>query len=389
VGRGRRRLVVDRVNAVDEVELHARVALCRIAEPGDAKFGAWVDEHGPVELLDRLRSAHSGLVRAERYLARVEGVDVDAQVRSDIDAAEHAGAALVVPGTSGWPQQLDDLGTRRPLLLWVRGPADLRLAALHSVAVVGARASTRYGDRIAGELAAGLAEHRWTVVSGGAYGIDAAAHAGALVGGGVTVAVLATGVDQTYPRGNDALLARVLDSGLLVSELHPGARPWRSRFLERNRVIAALTRGTVVVEAAARSGAISTATRAADLNRHVMGVPGPVTSPMSSGVHDRIREGSAVLVTGVADVLELVAPVGEVASLPPPHDTPRALDGLDPRLRALHEPLSVRRPLELAAVARAAGVPEAEALSGLGELVLRGLAERTDDGWRARRCGGA
>ncbi len=200
--------------------------------------------------------------------------------RRSVDAVsarpEGFGNTLELDTEAEWPGQLDDLGDARPLGLWVRGTADLRLWALRSVALVGARACTEYGAFMAATLAAGLAEKGWIVVSGGAYGIDGAAHRGVLGAGGATVAVLACGVDRPYPRGHAGLIGRIAEQGLVVGELPPGEHPTPSRFILRNRVIAALTRGTVVVEAALRSGSLVTARAARRLGRHTIGVPTPL-----------------------------------------------------------------------------------------------------------------
>ncbi|CAO0828595.1 hypothetical protein SMICM17S_05162 [Streptomyces microflavus] len=211
----------------------------------------------------------------------------------------------------------------------MRGGPSLRLWALRSVAVVGARACTEYGAHMAATLAAGLAERGWVVVSGGAYGIDGAAHRGALGAGGATAAVLACGVDRPYPPGHTALITRIAEQGLVVGELPPGDHPTPSRFILRNRVIAALTRGTVVVEAAYRSGSLVTARAARRLGRHVMGVPGPATSALSAGVHELLR-ADAVLVGDAAEVIELVGDMGELPperrGPRPPHRSPGAPD---------------------------------------------------------------
>lgn len=216
---------------------------------------------------------------------------------------------VINAATGGWPTQLDDLGEARPQRLFVAGVGDVRLLALRSVAIVGARSATPYGLSVASSLAADLAACGWVVVSGGAFGIDAAAHRGALTAGGCTVAVLASGVDMPTPRSHAPLLARISASGLLVSERPLGYLPRAHDFLHRNRLIAALTRAVVVVEAGSRSGALHTANCASTLRRPVAAVPGPVTSALSVGTHRSIREGQAVLVTDVSDVLELLEPL--------------------------------------------------------------------------------
>jgi len=171
--------------------------------------------------------------------------------------------------------------------------------------------ATGYGEHVATEMAAALAERGWTVISGGAYGIDSAAHCGALGAEGITVAVLASGLGYGYPKGHLELFSAIAGQGILVSEWPPDRAPTRAGFLVRNRVIAALSCGTVVVEAALRSGALSTARHARDLCRPLMAVPGPVTSGQSEGCHEIIREWGAVLVTGARDVIENVSPAGD------------------------------------------------------------------------------
>lgn len=263
-----------------------------------------------------MRAALSTRADDEKLLRRVaiEGVEA---VASTVDGGEQILASLppdarfVIPGDLEWPQQLNDL-TAPPLGLYVRGEADLRILALCSVAIVGSRAASAYGVRVAAELAADLSERGWSVISGAAFGIDGAAHRGALAVGGVTAAVLANGVDEAYPRAHTDLIRRISESGVLVSEVPPGSHPTRARFLTRNRVIAALTRGTVVVEAAERSGSLRTAAQAEELIRVVMAVPGPVDSPSSAGAHRWIADRRAELVTSASDVIELVGSLEQV-----------------------------------------------------------------------------
>jgi len=280
-----------------------------------------------------------------------------------------------------WRSVPDTLLDARPLLLWVAGRDDLVRMAHRSVALVGARACTPYGETVTADLAAGLSDRGWTVVSGGAFGIDAAAHRGALAVGAPTVAVLACGIDLAYPTAHTRLLAAVGGSGAVVSELPPGARPTRTRFLERNRVIAALTRGTVVVEAAVRSGARNTAGHADRLSRAVMAVPGPVTSAMSAGCHQMLRDEGAALVTSAADVVDQVGALGGDA-LTADRGEVRAHDVLDPEALRVLEALPARRWAAPDAVARVAGVDPPGVLRALGRLGAAGLARSRDGAWR-------
>lgn len=319
-------------SADEDADRLARVALTMLAEPGNRAVWSMVRAAGAPATLDRLLA---GDIPDQALRSAVEARAVAGDARELADAALHRadrlGARIVVPSDDEWPAGVEALATleldsggrvnqdvRPPLCFWVRGAHPLSTAFERSVAVVGARAATGYGTHVTGDLAYGLAEREWTVVSGGAFGIDAAAHRGALAAGGLTVAVLACGVDRPYPAGNAGMFERIAESGLLISEWPPGAEPLRHRFLIRNRVIAAATRGTVVVEAAARSGAAQTMSRVLALNRVAMVVPGPVTSAMSVGCHELLRlNPQARLVTGLAHVLDEVGPIGEYVSSPP------------------------------------------------------------------------
>lgn len=389
-----------RFDPADEVV--ARAAWSRLAEPGDTVAAVLVGVLGAGEALRWAHAAADGPETAERAAAELLGVggfgsDVRRLVgavgrwaprlegldpRRELRVLERLGGVLLHPAHPGWPPGLDDLGTAPPPCLWVRGDADLAGLLVRSVALVGARASTAYGDRVAAELGAGVAERSTTVVSGGAYGIDAAAHRGCLSVPGRTVALLAGGVDRPYPAGNAALLDRVrADGGAVVSEVPPGSAPTRSRFLLRNRLIAALSRATVVVEAAHRSGALSTAARAAALLRPVGAVPGPVTSMASAGCHRLLREGAAVCVTDAAEVVELAGTMG--ADLTPEPEVPTSPgDGLDDVVRRVLESLPVRRGASVDGVARTAGLGTGETRGALGALELEGLAQRVTGGWR-------
>ncbi|RPF36607.1 DNA-processing protein DprA [Streptomyces sp. TLI_185] len=364
-------------------ELLARVLLSRVLEPGDEVGGRWLRELGPVEVARRLRDGGPQLVGItdKRWAGLLDRAE-QAEPERDLAVAQEAGMRFVAPGDGEWPGQLDDLGDARPVGLWVRGRPSLRMWALRSVAVVGARACTEYGAHMAATLGAGLAEHGWVVVSGGAYGVDGAAHRGALGAGGATVAVLACGTDRAYPRGHTELLGRIAEQGLVIGELPPGDHPTPSRFIVRNRVIAALTRGTVVVEAAHRSGSLVTARAAQRLGRHTMGVPGPATSGLSAGVHELLR-GDAVLVTDAAEVVELVGDMGELAPDRRGPVLPRDL--LEPGARRVLAALPGRGAAPPGDIARGAQTTQDDAIARLYELRSLGYVERHGDGWKLTR----
>ncbi|HSA49963.1 MAG TPA: DNA-processing protein DprA, partial [Yinghuangia sp.] len=344
--------------------------------PGDTAMGAALRAHGPHEVLRVLQSDGPLPPEFRRrdpagYRVRLGGPSA----ADDLATVARLGGRFVIPGDRHWPTQLDDLGDARPIGLWERGPVPVRHAALRSVAVVGSRAGTDYGTYVTDELARGLAGARWSVVSGGAYGIDGAAHRGSLAGGGTTVAVLACGVDVVYPRGHDRLLARIGETGTLVSELPPGCSPSRVRFVERNRVIAALSRGTVVVEAALRSGALITARRARDLGRSVIGIPGPVTAPQSAGVHQLLREEDTYLVTSAAEVIEHVGLIGEDLA-PRPSGPTRIWDQLPPEATRVWEAVPPNRSVDAETIARDAGAAAQTVAACLADLEAGGLVTR-------------
>jgi DNA processing protein len=362
----------------------ARLALSRLGEPGGLRMAGLVAEVGAETLYAKLLSGRDAHGMRNDVAARLAHIEPE----RDLDRAVRRGIRWIVPGDPEWPPSLDDLDAAAPLQalggaplgLWVRGP--LRLDTLPTpVAVVGSRSATTYGTEVAAELGAGLARAGATVVSGAAFGIDQAAHRGALAADGPTVAVLACGVDRAYPASHQQLLDHVGEHCAIVSELAPGCAPMRVRFLSRNRVIAALSRGTVVVEAAVRSGALNTASWTARLNRTLMGVPGPVTSAPSEGVHQLIRSGAATLVTGAGDVLELTGQMGEhLTEVPRAPETPR--DRLTRRQQRVLDAVPVVRPAPADSIARAAGLGPSEVVSALDVLLGSGLVERLPTGWR-------
>lgn len=380
------------LSAKTEVRL-ARAALARLVEPGHRELWELVHAAGPAEALDRLRSGNTSAGLHATALARLdESSPLDA-ASDDLERCERQGGRFVIPEDDEWPAGLDDLamiGTGDephvypPLGLWVRGAHRLDKACARAVAIVGARASTPYGNHVAGEIGYGLAHRGWTVVSGGAYGVDGAAHRGALAAGGVTVAVLACGVDTAYPVGHTNLFERIGEEGLLISEWPPGATPQRHRFLVRNRVIAALAAGTVVVEAGARSGSRMTARRAHELGRIVMAVPGPVTSAMSVGPHDLVRQFGACLVASSAHVVDEVGRLGEWAVNGPelPGSSGSRCDDLEPRAARVLDALPTTRAAAVERIAAQAGLPARDVRRTLPSLVLLDLAEETASGFR-------
>ncbi|WP_234430711.1 DNA-processing protein DprA [Streptomyces sp. NRRL F-4489] len=362
----------------------ARAALTRILEPGDETAGRWLREMGPVALWHALADDEAPPPPGAG-LAKVAGLRLRAgraRPGADLAAVAALGGRFICPGDEEWPGQLDDLGDARPIGLWVRGAANLRIWALRSVAVVGARACTDYGAHLATTLGAGLAERGWTVVSGAAYGVDGAAHRGALAAHGPTIAVLASGVNHPYPRGHTELIDRIAEQGLVVAELPPDDHPTRSRFIQRNRVIAALTRGTVVVEAELRSGSLVTARRALTLGRFTMGTPGPVTSGLSAGVHQLLR-GEATVVTDADEVIELVGSIGDLA--PERRGPTLARDLLDPVALRVLEALPARGGADTAQLARESGTPRDLTQSKLIELQTLGFVQRCGERWELVR----
>jgi len=372
--------------ALDPVR-RARAWLSRAVEPGSAELYRYVARLGPVEAVRRIRAGQA----PASVTALAAGRRDEDQVERDLALARQAGIRLVVPEDPEWPSwvllAMEGTVTRGvpdlapPLALWVRGARKLDELTDRAVAIVGARGATHYGEHVATDLAYRLASRGWTVVSGGAFGIDAAAHTGALSADGVTAAVIAGGLDRPYPAGNVRLFDRIAESGLLLSEWPPGCAPQRHRFLIRNRLIAGLVGGTVVVEAGARSGARQTARRTRELGRPVMAVPGPVTSAMSVGSHQLIRAGEARIVANAAEVLEEVGRIGEDLA-PSAESQPSIDDELDPVSRRVLDGVPARAAVSPERIARAAGVEVAAVIRCLPALELVGLVESMHGAWR-------
>lgn len=368
----------------DEATLRAWAYLSRVAEPPCAELAALVNSVGPQEAAERVRR---GLVDDELLRLTAARREID-HAAADLEVLRRRGGRLVTPDDDEWPvlafAAFD--GTRSkntmPMVLWAAGPARLDEVSTRAAALVGTRAATAYGEHVTHELATGLAQHDVAVVSGGAYGIDGAAHRAALAADGITVAVLAGGLDIPYPAGHSALLHRIGQHGLVCTEYPPGVRPARFRFLTRNRLVAALSGAAVVVEAGLRSGAANTAAWARSLGRVVAAVPGPATSSASAGCHVLLRNG-AELVTRYQEIIELVGHIGELAPDEPRPTT--SLDGLGEAERRVYEALPGRGAAAVDEIAVAAGLPPEHVLGPLALLELSDLAECRDGCWRIVR----
>lgn len=426
-----------------EADRLARLALNHAVEPADPQIGRLLELHSPVEVLaairvDQLSDLDPDPTRRDRLADRCTGLRLrlePGRVEAGIAAADAVFARFITPSDSDWPVRLDDLGQQRPIGIWAIGswdesrcespdspsghdrehdqegessPTDTGhsapLPTAEMLSIVGARACTGYGSYIAGALGADLASSGMAVVSGVALGIDAAAHRGALAVGGPTIAVLACGIDRAYPRAHEALLRAIAEHGAVLSELPPGASPTRFRFLHRNRIIAALGVGTVVVEAAHRSGSLVTARLAAELGRVVMAVPGPVTSDQSAGAHELVRDG-ATLVTQASQVREACASLtaasrdsrgaraGAVAAGSGQRarterrgraQSSRSVDPADPIEELLLEALPSATAdvgADVFALARATGVGPDAVFAALGRLAACGRAVKAGGGW--------
>ena len=369
----------------DEIS-RAWAYLSRVAEPPCPALRALARRVGPVEAAERVRTGDVDGLIARRVEARRE---IDS-AEHDLAVLDRMGGRLITADDDEWPLLAfnafsgvtDRADAHEPMVLWAVGPAYLGDVPGRAAAIVGTRAATAYGEFVAADLAAGLAARDAVVVSGAAFGIDGAAHRAALTADGITVAVLAGGIDVPYPSAHAEMLRRIRDVGLLLSEYPPGVRPARHRFLTRNRLVAALAGATVVVEAGARSGAANTAAWARALGRPVCAVPGPVTSSASVGCHALLRAGANVI-TRTEDLIELVGHAGELA---PDESRPvSALDGLGDTDKRVYDALPARGSRTADEVAVAAGLPATQVLGPLAVLELSGLVVRSAGRWKLAR----
>jgi len=287
-------------------ELTARAELFAAIEGGSIFWANEIVKRGAADVKERiLENAYSDTKNSgEKIHSRLKSICGE-EVLEEIAKAQ---GCFITPSDHDWPKQLMELSSP-PIGLIIKGNREAIGELGESISIVGTRNPTSYGTRIAGDFAAGLADRQWLVVSGGAFGIDAAAHKGSLAAEGTTIAILGAGISKSYPSSHEKLFNEICETGLLISEVMPQVPALPFRFLTRNRLIAALSKATLVVEAAYRSGSLRTARDAAEIFRPVMAVPGPINVPTSEGCHRLITERCAELVSSVSDILELVMPL--------------------------------------------------------------------------------
>ena len=384
-------------------ERFARAAWSGIAEPGDgiagevvgalgapAALAALIERVEPDVLLGRLSSTDLALddvvMALARWAPRLEARPTIIALRQ----AARFGVRLRVPGDELWPVGLADLGPHGPMALWTRGSSDALAGLSRSLAIVGARAATGYGEHVTMEASAGLVDRGYAIVSGAAYGIDGMAHRAALASHGQTIAFLAGGVDRFYPSGHDALLTRIVEQGMVISELPCGSQPTRWRFLQRNRLIAATSLATIVIEAGWRSGSLNTAHHAMDVSKPVGAVPGPVTSAASAGCHRLIREGNALCVTNADEMAEL-APLQDAGAEPLREATDSVIRAvalasasISPVNARVVDALSARAARDASNIASRSGLSIPDVRAELGRMQLDGTARESEKGWTKR-----
>lgn len=387
-------------------ESFARAAWTGIAEPGDRSAGLLVTALGAGAALTALierwtsseivqkvdpdaRAVRAALTREiDDALARWRPRTKSATAVRSLQLAAHLGVRLSTPGDAQWPTGVDDLGVHAPPALWWRGRAESMQAMQRSIALVGARAATGYGEHVAMEASAGLVERGFTIVSGAAYGIDGMVHRAALASEGVTIAFLAGGVDRFYPSGHEALLSSIVETGAVVSELPCGSAPTKWRFLQRNRLIATASQATVILEAGQRSGSLNTAGHAAAAGRPLGAVPGPVTSPASAGCHRLLREFDARCVSNAAEMAELIAFDGNILDAHAGTLTERSSDPNAEHVRVL-DALSTRSQRDVNDIASRCGLSVGAVIAALGEFESDGRVIEKERGWLRCRVGAA
>lgn len=385
------------LSSEEVAEGFARVAWSTLTEPGDRVAGQIIYALGAAEALQAVINRDDVATVAERVAPLLDQSGPTATelgeaferwmprlnseaTLSVLERTGKVGGWALLPSDPLWPEGLRDLGFHAPHVLWCRGQRHALAALPRSLAVVGARASTGYGEHVTMEITAGLVDRHVAIVSGAAYGIDGMAHRAALASEGTTLAFLAGGVDRFYPSGHDALLGRIVDTGLILAETPCGAAPTKWRFLQRNRLIASATPATLVVEAGWRSGSLNTASHAATLGRPLGAVPGPVTSASSAGCHRLLREFDAVCVTTAAEAAELLPTIDEPLLWGESGQNGSNGDLSATALRVL-DALSARKPHTMDELAQLSGLGSRDVATGIGELELEQRARLGDRGW--------
>lgn len=287
-------------------EARARLILFSIIQPADLFWSYEINQRGGLSVYHRIISGNYYLKQQE--ILKLQQQIMQRQVKDLELEISKAGGVFITPEDNDWPISLADLATP-PIGLVIAGDRSVLLKLDKSISIVGSRQPTNYGLQLSYSLASQASLAQLVVVSGGAYGIDTAAHQGALSAGGLSIAVLAGGINRLYPLENQKLFKDITKSGLLISEVMPNTESKPYRFLIRNRLIAALSRSTVVVEAKFISGSIRTARDAAEIFRPVFAIPGPVTSPLSEGCHRLIAERVADIATSLDEILEVITPL--------------------------------------------------------------------------------
>ena len=386
-------------------DVFVAATLSRLSEPGDSVAGlvcnrlgqldaliSIIDDRvGASELLNLLdieigerpvgleRALSDGLVRWRKRLS-LSGLE------AALEKMRSVGGRVVSPKSGLWPEGFHDLATAEPLAIWLRGEPERLQWLDHSVALVGSRVSTNYGQYVTAELVEAAFERDYCVLSGGAYGIDSIAHNAALALGGKTVAVMAGGLDALYPAGNSALLNRIERQGLIIAEVSPGVAPAKFRFLQRNRLIAAGSQATVVIEAGYRSGSINTAYHANTLDRPAGAVPGLISAVSAQGCHRLIRDGRAHLIGSGNDMLELLGESFEFSGSGDARNSMGSLGSLGSMGSLETRVLDATgfTPTSFEQIVAESGLTAGETQLALGSLELGQLVERTSGLWRKR-----
>lgn len=377
-------------------DVFSRSAWSVICEPGDGFAGFVVSKIGAAAALEaEVQGISSKLLKSKLLAAGTEEIEVDAfgvfekahaeardrwksrisleLIRVALNKIAKVGGYVMTPSDPNWPKQLHDLGPHSPFALWVRGNSAALRQLDQAVSIVGSRGATSYGEFATASMVSALVPNGFSIVSGGAYGIDAIAHRSTLALRGNTVAVMAGGLDKFYPSGNSDLLRRVSQTGAVISEVPPGTIPSKWRFLQRNRLISALGHSTLVVEANWRSGALNTVSHCERLERPIYAVPGPITSPKSAGTNKLIAQDRAQLVVDGDDLLERLGKNSRTTIM-------EELDGLGAIEKRVFDALGYDV-LEIAEICSSAGLTRDEARFGLSNLELEGLVLRRDNAW--------